>query len=323
MIPAVNASTRDTFLASLGRCRATAGFLDAFYQRFVASSDEVRAKFAKTDMMRQVRVLEDTLFVVANAVQGEEGSPARSDLPRIAERHSRRDLDIRPGALRPLPGVPDRDGADARSEIHARGRGRVARGDGLRHRLHAEALLASCARSAEPGWPSAGCLLVLAVLGSGIANGAGAGARAFTGVRLFDGTGRVVRQRDARRARRPHRGGRHRRRGAEGRRARRPRRPLRDARARERARPRRRDAAACARAGALQPRERARAAAALRALRRHHRHEPRRRPRRGLPRARRAGRADARPRAAPRGRPRRRRDDAGRGARRRSRRSPR
>jgi hemoglobin-like flavoprotein len=96
MIPAVNASSRDTFLASLGRCRATAGFLDAFYQRFVASSDEVRAKFAKTDMMRQVRVMEDTLFVVANAVQGEEGSPARSDLPRIAERHSRRDLDIRP-----------------------------------------------------------------------------------------------------------------------------------------------------------------------------------------------------------------------------------
>ena len=96
MIRAVNASTRDTFLASLGRCRATPGFLDAFYQRFVASSDEVRAKFAKTDMMRQVQMLEDTLFVVANAVQGEEGSPARSDLPRIAERHSRRDLDIGP-----------------------------------------------------------------------------------------------------------------------------------------------------------------------------------------------------------------------------------
>jgi len=96
MIPAVDASTRDTFLESFGRCRATAGFLDAFYKRFVASSDEIRAKFAKTDMMRQVQMLEDTLFVVANAVQGEEGSPARSDLPRIAERHSRRDLDIGP-----------------------------------------------------------------------------------------------------------------------------------------------------------------------------------------------------------------------------------
>jgi hemoglobin-like flavoprotein len=96
MIPAVDASTRDVFLASLGRCRATPGFLDAFYQRFVASSDEVRAKFAKTDMLRQVQMLEDTLFVVANAVQGEEGSPARMALPRIAERHSHKDLDIRP-----------------------------------------------------------------------------------------------------------------------------------------------------------------------------------------------------------------------------------
>jgi len=96
MIPTVNASTRDTFLASLGRCRATAGFLDAFYQRFVASSDEVRAKFAGTDMLHQVQMLEDSLFVVANAVQGEEGSPARGDLPRIAARHSHSDLDIRP-----------------------------------------------------------------------------------------------------------------------------------------------------------------------------------------------------------------------------------
>jgi hypothetical protein len=75
MIPAVDASTRDSFLASFGRCRATAGFLDAFYQRLLASSDEVRAKFAKTDMLRQVQMLEDTLFVVANAVQGEEGKP--------------------------------------------------------------------------------------------------------------------------------------------------------------------------------------------------------------------------------------------------------
>jgi hemoglobin-like flavoprotein len=88
---------RDVFLASFGRCRAAAGFLDAFYQRFVSSSEEVRAKFAGTDMKRQVRMLEDSLFVVAVAVQGEEGSLARGDLPRIAERHSRRDLDIRPG----------------------------------------------------------------------------------------------------------------------------------------------------------------------------------------------------------------------------------
>ncbi|HEX9187892.1 MAG TPA: globin [Vicinamibacteria bacterium] len=87
---------RDAFLASLGRCRASTGFLEDFYARFVSSSEEIRAKFAGTDMKRQVRMLEDSLFVVAVAIQGEEGSLARGDLPRIAARHSRADLDVRP-----------------------------------------------------------------------------------------------------------------------------------------------------------------------------------------------------------------------------------
>jgi hemoglobin-like flavoprotein len=89
-------AARDTFLASFARCRASAGFFEDFYTRFIDSSDEVRAKFANTDMQKQIRMLEDSLLVVAVAVQGEEGSPARSDLPRIAARHSRKDLDIRP-----------------------------------------------------------------------------------------------------------------------------------------------------------------------------------------------------------------------------------
>lgn len=87
---------RDAFLASFNRCRASAGFLDDFYRRFVSSSEEVRAKFAGTDMERQVRMLEDSLFVLAVAVQGKGGSLARGDLPRIAARHSSQDLDIRP-----------------------------------------------------------------------------------------------------------------------------------------------------------------------------------------------------------------------------------
>jgi hemoglobin-like flavoprotein len=85
---------RDTFLSSFGRCRAAAGFLESFYERFFASSEEIREKFKHTDMKRQVRMLEDSLFVIAVAIQGEEGSVARGDLPRIAARHSRQDLDI-------------------------------------------------------------------------------------------------------------------------------------------------------------------------------------------------------------------------------------
>jgi hemoglobin-like flavoprotein len=92
----VGSPLTDVFLASLKRCLAAPGFLAGFYDRFLASSDEVREKFGGVDMKRQARVLEDSLYVVAVAVQGEAGSLARGDLPRIAERHSRRDLDIHP-----------------------------------------------------------------------------------------------------------------------------------------------------------------------------------------------------------------------------------
>lgn len=87
----------ELFLASLKRCLARPDFLARFYEQFMASSEEVREKFRNTDMKQQVRMLEDSLFVVAVAVQGEEGSLARADLPRIAARHGRQQLDIRPG----------------------------------------------------------------------------------------------------------------------------------------------------------------------------------------------------------------------------------
>jgi hemoglobin-like flavoprotein len=86
----------ETFLASLKRCLAVPGFLDAFYERFMGSSDEVREKFRHTDMKRQTGVLADTLYVVANAVQSQEGSIARGSLPALAARHGRGELDIRP-----------------------------------------------------------------------------------------------------------------------------------------------------------------------------------------------------------------------------------
>ena len=87
----------EVFLASLKRCLAVPGFMDDFYGRFVGSSEEVRAKFKDTDMKRQAQAVADSLYVVANAVQSEEGSPARRDLPRIAARHSRAERDVRPG----------------------------------------------------------------------------------------------------------------------------------------------------------------------------------------------------------------------------------
>lgn len=86
----------DAFLASLKRCLATPDFLHSFYDSFMASSDEVRAKFAKTEFPRQTRVLADSLYVLAVAAQGQGDNVAWSELARLAERHDRTHLDIRP-----------------------------------------------------------------------------------------------------------------------------------------------------------------------------------------------------------------------------------
>ncbi len=74
----------ESFLASLKRCLGVPGFMETFYQRFVSASEEVREKFRNTDLQRQARMLSDSLYVLWG------------DLPRLAERHSRKDLDIRP-----------------------------------------------------------------------------------------------------------------------------------------------------------------------------------------------------------------------------------
>ena len=94
--PPVERQLVESLLASLKRCLGMPGFMDSFHQSFVSSSEEVREKFRNTDLQRQARMLSDSLYVLAVAVQGQTGSPARGELPRLAERHSRKDLDIRP-----------------------------------------------------------------------------------------------------------------------------------------------------------------------------------------------------------------------------------
>jgi hemoglobin-like flavoprotein len=85
-----------TFLDSLKRCLAVPHFLEEFYASFMASSPEVAEKFRGVDPVRQAQVLAESLYALAVVAQGQAGSPAWGDFPRLAERHSRRDLDIRP-----------------------------------------------------------------------------------------------------------------------------------------------------------------------------------------------------------------------------------
>jgi hemoglobin-like flavoprotein len=87
----------EVFLASLKRCLAQPEFMLNFYAIFMDSSEEVRQKFAHTDFKQQTRVLAESFWVIAVAAQGRRTSPAWGDLPRIAARHGRNDLDVRPG----------------------------------------------------------------------------------------------------------------------------------------------------------------------------------------------------------------------------------
>lgn len=69
-------------------------FLDAFYEAFISKSDEIAAKFAKTDMQRQKEMLYRSLHhMVDFSVQRQ----ASEDLRKIAERHSVSQIDIEPG----------------------------------------------------------------------------------------------------------------------------------------------------------------------------------------------------------------------------------
>ena len=84
----------ELFNDSLERCTRRAGFLDRFYELFLTSSEEVTQKFKHTDFKRQKRALRISLYVMM--LVPERKAEADAHLERIAKRHSRRELDIRP-----------------------------------------------------------------------------------------------------------------------------------------------------------------------------------------------------------------------------------
>lgn len=80
---------------SLSRCTKDEKFLDRFYELFMASSEEIRTKFEQTDFERQKKVLSDSLFLILSAAGTTQGF-ARAQLEKLAKRHSRQQLDIKP-----------------------------------------------------------------------------------------------------------------------------------------------------------------------------------------------------------------------------------
>ncbi len=85
---------RERFLASLARCSKSEDFLESFYNRFLASSEEVREKFKHTDFERQHRMLQRSLELCAGATTGEP--EALRKLSDLATTHDSQHHDIRP-----------------------------------------------------------------------------------------------------------------------------------------------------------------------------------------------------------------------------------
>ena len=82
----------DLVMQSYGRCCASDGFFDSFYQHFLASSPQIRDRFANTDMPAQKLLLRQGIL---NLVMYARGMPD-TKLRALGESHARGRLDIRP-----------------------------------------------------------------------------------------------------------------------------------------------------------------------------------------------------------------------------------
>ena len=85
--------------ASYGRCCTVPRFFDAFYERLFEVCPAARPLFAQTDFERQRRLLQHAFGLLLIFPAQPAAEPTA--LSRVAERHSRRDLNIDPG-LYPL-----------------------------------------------------------------------------------------------------------------------------------------------------------------------------------------------------------------------------
>jgi hemoglobin-like flavoprotein len=88
----MNDADLELFLDSFESCIQDDRFLRVFYDTFLASSEEVRALFAKTDFASQRRALRASLYVMVAASARHQAE--LSTLSELAERH--RALRIKP-----------------------------------------------------------------------------------------------------------------------------------------------------------------------------------------------------------------------------------
>jgi hemoglobin-like flavoprotein len=86
---------KEQFLRSLNRCTEQPGFIPAFYERFLSTSDDIRERFRHTDFEQQHKMLLRSLQLAAGATVGEPAS--LRELGERAATHDRRHLNVTPG----------------------------------------------------------------------------------------------------------------------------------------------------------------------------------------------------------------------------------
>jgi hemoglobin-like flavoprotein len=90
--PQVSAAAIEAAQASFARCNAEPEFYESFYRNFFRKCPRAEPMFENTDFRRQHRLLRHAigmLLIFPNQTEADLGL-----LIRVAERHSRRDLDV-------------------------------------------------------------------------------------------------------------------------------------------------------------------------------------------------------------------------------------
>ena len=98
------------------------GFFGRFYEIFLAADPEVSRAFSRTDMHRQISMLQESLLYMIEFANSEIASDR---MQGIAARHGSEGMNISP--LRSVDGLSGRDGSRARTPVFPAHRNRVAR----------------------------------------------------------------------------------------------------------------------------------------------------------------------------------------------------
>jgi len=96
----VDKATTALARASYDRCCQAPDFFEAFYRTFLAACPEAVPRFAGTSFEHQANLLRHAVGILLIFPNQPNKEP--SLLARLAERHSRRDLNIEPALYRPF-----------------------------------------------------------------------------------------------------------------------------------------------------------------------------------------------------------------------------